>query len=266
MVGVRLGVSMVLALAVLFDGLRAQMPLAAFALVVGLVAIVTQTNQPQTMTVRRLSMFDLALLTTVFPIAALNGFVAAEPDSLLPAERAAMLQTGGALLIVLGLVIAFAMYLFPDDDSFVGAAALPALLAVLSISFVLHDFRNQTVLAMFAVSYFVGATAIGIGSVVEPAVRRFVPAAFYVSTLVTGAVLFDPGLGNVFTRDGMVQMFSGMTILFGLAVVFAIPAAHLDLSRTFAQPSRQSRRRTETAERNSDDSDRRLEARSRPPV
>jgi hypothetical protein len=223
MVVTRLGITLVFVFAVLFEGLRDQMYLAVAALVLGLIAIIVQTDKVQTQKLRKQTILDLAILVTVVPVVVLNSFVAAEPGDLLPAEWSALLQTGGGLLIVVTVVVWLSSYLFHDDRTLIVSGVLPALIVVMTMTFVLHDYRNQTVVAMVAVSYFIGAAAVALGALVEEPVRRHVPAVFYGATLIAGLALFNPGLGNVFERDWLVQSFSGMMILIGLTVLVAIP-------------------------------------------
>lgn len=261
MVASRIGIMLIFMATVLFDDLRDMMDLVGIFIVVALLSVILQTDKSQTQTFRRQLILDLGLLLVVAPVAVLNGFVAAEPGALLPAEQSALLQTGGALLIVVALAIWAAMLLFPDDRSLAPAILLPGLVLTVSVNFVLHDYRNQTVLAMFAVSYFIGAAAIAIGALVDEPVRRHVPAAFYGATLLAGMVLFDPGLGNIFDRDGLVQMFAGLVILFGLAVLIVIPNPSLDEFRLSAGGRAMDRTRRQG--RNTDDPSRDDSERSR---
>ncbi|MEX2426123.1 MAG: hypothetical protein WD401_05090 [Thermomicrobiaceae bacterium] len=256
MVGIRLGITLVLVAAVLFEDLRDQMYLAVIALIAGLLAIIVQTDRAQTQTVRRQTILDLAILVTVVPVAVLNYFVAAEPGNLLPAEWSALLQTGGGLLIVVTLVVWLSTFLFPEDRTLIVTGVLPGLIVVLTMTFVLHDYRNQTVLAMVAVSYFIGAAAVALGAMVEEPVRRYIPAVFYGSTIIAGLALFDPGLQNVFERDGLVQSFSGMMILIGLAVLILIPNPSMGLTRLTRDGQRQTRPRSRRTTGRTDDSGR----------
>jgi hypothetical protein len=261
MVGIRLALTIVILLTVLFDDLRDMMSYVAVVIIVALVALVIQTDREQTHTVRRQTMMDLFILLAVVPIVILNGFVAAEPGSLLPAERATLLQTSGGLLIVLAIAIWLAMTLFPEERSLVPAVLLPGLIMIVAINFVLHDYRNQTVLAMLAVSYFIGTATVALGSVVDEPVRRHVPGAFYVATLMAGLVLFDPGLGNLGDRSGLVQTFFGLFALLSLAVLFVVPNPSFDQIRLSAGRSA-TRERQPRSERNSDDSGRNAAERS----
>lgn len=254
MVGIRLGITAILMAAVLFDDLRSQMYLVVVALLAGLLAIIVQTDRAQLQLVRKQTILDLAILVTVVPVAVLNYFVAAESGDLLPAEWSALLQTGGGLLIVVTISVWLSTYLFPDDRTLIVSGILPALIVVLSMTFVLHDYRNQTVIAMVAVSYFIGAASVALGAMVEEPVRRHVPAVFYGATIIAGLALFDPGLQNVFERDGLVQSFSGMMILIGLAVLILIPNPSIDLIRMATPGQRQVGSRPRRTTRRTDDS------------
>jgi hypothetical protein len=243
MVGLRISIMIVFLITVLVDDVRDLMSWVALVLAVGLVAVIIQTNDAQTQRLRNQSILDLGTLIVLVPVVVLNGFVSAEPGQLLPAEQSALLQTGGGLLIVVALLIWLGVSLFPEDRSLVPAELLPGLIAILAINFVLHDYRNQTVLAMLAVSYFIGAAAMVLGHFVAEPVRRHVPATFYIATILAGMVLFDPGLANIFERDGLVQMFAGMMILIGLAALVIIPNPSLDQIRLGAGGRGQRRQR-----------------------
>jgi hypothetical protein len=223
MFGLRLGITLVLVITVLFETLRNQMHFVAPVILVGLLAVVLQTNRVEMQKLRKQSLLDLAILLAIVPIAVLNGFVAAEPGELLPAERAALLQTGGGLLIAMAIIVWLGAVLFVNDRDLLPAVLLPGLTVVIAVTFVLHDYRNQTVVAMIAISYFVGAASIAIGATVDEAVRRYVPLAFFGSTILAGLALFDPGLQDVFERDGLVQLFTGFMILIGFTVLIVIP-------------------------------------------
>jgi hypothetical protein len=84
----RLGLSIVIVTAVIFEGLRNQMHFTALVILGALLFVVTQTDKIQTQRLRKQTILDLATLITVMPVAILNGFVAAEPGSLLPAALA----------------------------------------------------------------------------------------------------------------------------------------------------------------------------------
>jgi hypothetical protein len=223
MVVLRLGITLVLVITVLFDALRNQMHYVAPIILAGLLAVVLQTNTNEMQKLRKQTLLDLAILLAIVPAAVLNGFVAAEPGALLPAERSALLQTGGGLLIAVAIIVWLGVVLFPDDRDLLPAVLLPGLTVVIAVTFVLHDYRNQTVIAMIAISYFVGAASIAIGAMVDETVRRYVPLAFFASTILAGLALFDPGLQDVFERDGLVQLFTGFMILIGFTVLIAIP-------------------------------------------
>ncbi len=225
-------------------------------LVAGLALVIQQSNNQQTARLRKQSILDLGILVVVVPVLVLGGFVAAEPGTLLPAEQSALFQTAGASLIVIALMIWLAVSLFPEDRSLVPAALLPGLIAVVSLNFVLHDYRNQTVLAMLAVSYFIGAAAVALGSVVEEPVRRHVPGTFFVATILSGLVLFDPGLANVFDRDALIQVFAFMMIVIGLAALFIIPNPSFDEIRLGAGGNPRRRRPRPEAQQQEDEIER----------
>lgn len=228
MVGLRLAIVLVLMSTVMLEQLRDQMTVVAVFMVAGLIAVLLQSDKEHTQKLRRQVIVDLSILLTIVPVAVLNGFVSAEPGALLPAEQSSLLQTTGGLLIALALVVWLSATLFVDARPLVPAMALPGLLFILVLAFVLHDYRNQTVLAMLTASYFVGAAALALGSFVEEVVQRYVPLAFYSATILAGLILFDPGLGNIAEREGMVQVFTGMTVLIGLAVLIVTPNPTFD--------------------------------------
>jgi hypothetical protein len=229
MVGMRLGLSIVIVTAVIFEGLRNQMHFTALVILGALLFVITQTDKIQTQRLRKQTILDLATLITVMPVAILNGFVAAEPGSLLPAERSALLQTGGGLLIAVTVSIWLATYLFVSDRALLPAVALPGLMVVLTTNFVLHDYRNQTVLAMIAVSYFFGAAAVALSALVDEPARRYFPAALFGTMILAGIALFNPGLLNVFERDPLVQVITAMMILIGMVFLVAAPNPAIDL-------------------------------------
>jgi hypothetical protein len=237
MVALRLGIVLVLLTTVVFEQLREHMSVVGLVLIVGLIAVLIQSDTEQTQKLRRMVIVDLTILLTIVPVAVLNGFVAAEPGDLLPAEQSSLLQTTGGLLISFAIVVWLTSTLFVDARQLLPSILLPGLLFVLVLTFVLHDYRNQTVLAMLTASYFVGAAAIALGSFVEESVQRYVPLAFYGATILAGLVLFDPGLGNVADREGMVQIFTGMMVLIGLAVLLVTPNPAFD-NLQFGGPSR----------------------------
>ncbi len=254
MVAMRAGIAMVFVLPVLFEGLRDLMEYVAVVLIVALVAVILQTNKVQTQKLRKQTLFDLGGLITVVPVSVLNGFVAADTSDLLPAERAALLQTGGVLLIVVAVAIWLGLTLFPDDRTLVPAVILPNLIIVIAVTFVLHDFRNQTVLAMIAVSYFIGAAAIAIGALVDEPVRRHVPVAVFGSTVLAGLVLFDPGMRTIFDLSGWVQFLTATIILLGLATLIVVPNPEFDNIRLSAAPGPGGAGRSRRREREADDS------------
>ncbi len=228
MVALRAAIVIVLLSAVVLDQLRAQMSFVALFLVVGLIVMLIQSDRDQTQKLRRQVIVDLVTLLIMVPVAVLNGFVAAEPGELLPAEQSSLLQTTGGLLIAVALLIWLTTTLFVDDRALLPAVMLPGLLIILMLTFILHDYRSQTVLAMLTASYLIGAAAVALGFFVDEQVQRYVPLVFYGATLVAGMLLFDPGLGNLFDREGMVQLFSGMMIVIGLAALFVTPNPTFD--------------------------------------
>jgi hypothetical protein len=223
MVGVRLCLTLFLVLAVLIDDLRAEMPIVALIVVAGLGAVIFQAGQSQMEALRRQTIVDLTTFLIVVPVAVLSGFVAADPGSMSSAEQSAMFQTTGGLLLALAIVIALGALLYPGDRVLLPAILLPALILPIAVNFVLHDYRNQTVVAMIAVSYFIGTAAIVLGALVDDPVRRYVPAVFFGATILGGLALFDPGLSAVFERDGLVQLITFVLILIGVGVLILIP-------------------------------------------
>jgi hypothetical protein len=250
MVGVRLGLTAFLVLAVLIDDLRQEMPIVALIVVAGLGAAAIQAGQSQTETLRRQTLVDLVTVLAVLPLAVLNGFVAADSGSMTSAEHSALFQTFGGLLLALAVVIGLGALLFPRDRILLPAILLPALTLPIAVSFVLHDYRNQTVIAMVAVSYFIGAAAIALGAFVDDPVRRYVPAIFYGSTILGGLALFDPGLGDVFNRDGLVQAFTFLLILIGIGALILIPNPSL-INEFRSRPGRSRPRRENRSQRRS---------------
>jgi hypothetical protein len=223
MVGVRLGLTLFLVLTVVIDELRAEMPLAALIVVAALGAVIFQAGQSNTEALRRQTIVDLTTFLIVVPVAVLTGFVAADQGSMSSAEQSAMFQTFGGMLLALATVITLGALLFPGDRVLLPAILLPALLMPIAVNFVLHDYRNQTVVAMIAVSYFVGTAAIVLGALMDDPVRRYVPAVFYGATILGGLALFDPGLSGVFERDGLVQASTFVLMLIGMGVLILIP-------------------------------------------
>jgi hypothetical protein len=228
MVAARFGIVLILLAAVVLDRMREQMTIVAAILVVGLFALLFQSDTDQTQKLRRQTIVDLVIFVIVVPVAALNGFVAAEPDELLPAEQSALLQTTGGLLIAIALLVWLTATLFVDDRALLPAIMLPGLVLVLALTFVLHDYRNQTVLAMLTASYLIGAVSVALGSFIEEAIQRYVPLAFYGATILAGLILFDPGLGNIAEREGLVQIFTGMMVLIGIAALLVTPNPTFD--------------------------------------
>jgi hypothetical protein len=229
MVVVRLVITLVFGAAVVFDDLRDQMQLVVPVVIAGLIAVILQSDRPQTQMLRKQSILDLTVLVTVVPIAVLNGFVAAEPGTLLPAERSALFQTAGGLIIAIALMIWLGTMLFPGDRALLPALLLPGLVIIVAVSFVFHDYRNQSVLAMLAASYLIGAAAIALGALVDEPVRRYVPAVFFGSMIFAGLILFDPGLGSVFERDSLVQVFTGFMLLIGIVALVFIQNPSLNI-------------------------------------
>lgn len=243
MIAVRLGIFLFFLALVLVDDLRDMTAWVVPVLVAGLVFVIVQSDEGQTARLRRQAIIDLGTMVVTIPVLVLGGFVSAESGDLLPAEQSAMFQIAGASLIVLALMIWLAVTLYPDERSMVPVAILPGLIVVVSLYFVLHDYRNQTVVAMLAVSYFIGAAALALGTIVEEPVRRHIPGMFFVATILAGLILFDPGLSNVLDRDALIQVFAVMMILIGLSALFIIPNPSFDEIRLGASGTRERRRR-----------------------
>jgi hypothetical protein len=213
-----------LLIAVMFQRLRDEMSYAAIILVVALLAVSIQSNEQRTARLRDLMIVDLAIFLAVVPAFVLTGFVAAQTGSLLPAERSALVEISIAAIVSLSMLIGICYRLFGDDRTMMSVAMLPGFLIIVSLTFVLHEYRNQTVLAMIAVSYLIGSVAVALGALVEEPVRRYVPATFYGFTVLVGIVLFDPGMGNIGERQTIIQVILWGLVLVGLVALILIPS------------------------------------------
>jgi hypothetical protein len=234
MVLVRAGISAFIALPVLFVNLRDQMHYWVVVIVVGLVAIILYSSADSSRQVRRLALLDTLLLVFLVPVAIFNGFIAAETGSLMPAEQSVYGQTYLGMIVGLGLLLLVGYWFFQNDRALVAASILPGWLLIVTLPLVLHDYRNQTVLAILAACYIIGALAIAAGAVVDDPVRRHIPTLFYGATVFAGIVLFNPGFGNLADRAAMVQMLSWTFVLAGLAVLLILTVSALDARRLLA--------------------------------
>lgn len=223
MTGTRLAIALLFFMTVLFDPLRDQMHWVVLVLIAATVAVVRQAHQVRTRRLRDQNLVDLAVFLTVIPTATIAGFVAAGGDEPLPAERSAFLQLSVATIAALGIVVFVSIWLFGKDPPEISTMVLPAVLITISLPFVLHDYRNQTVLAMVTVSYFLSAVAIPFGNVVDETIRRYIGAMFAAVTVLGGLLLIDPGLGNLGDRAPLFQIVTWAIILLGLIVLVALP-------------------------------------------
>lgn len=221
----RAAITLLLGITVMMDEVRDQMLWVVLILVGGLALVTRQSHQVNTLRLRNQSLVDLAVFLAVVPLGVITGFVAAGSDEMLPAERSVFLQMSVATVVALGLVALVSLRLFFRDRSDVPTMFLPAALIVTSLPFVLHDYRNQTVLAMIAVSYFLGTVAIPFSIIVDEAVRRYIGLVFAGATVLVGLLLFDPGLGNLGERAQLVQLVTWGIILLGLIVLGLLPHA-----------------------------------------
>jgi hypothetical protein len=234
MVGARLGITLVLVTAVLFQQLRDQMHYAVVVLIAVLLFLAVQSNQSRTRRLRDQTIVDLAVFLVVVPALVLTGFVAAQTGSLLPAERSALIEISIAAFIALSVLVLFCYRVFGDDRPMMAVAMLPGMLIVVSLTFVLHEYRNQTVLAMIAVSYFIAAVAVGLGTLVEEPVRRYVPATFYGFTVLVGIALFDPGTRNIGERESIIQVILWGLVGLGLITLIVVPSPWFQPARMLA--------------------------------
>lgn len=253
MIGARLSITLFLVIAVMFQRLRDQMEIAVLFLIAGLLVLSIQTNQARTLRLRAQAFVDLAIFLAVVPAIVLTGFVAAQTGDLLPAERSALLETSTASLLTLLVFVGICYRLFHYDRPMLAAALLPGWLIVISLTFVLHEYRNQTVIAMIAVSYFIGTVAVALGALVEEPVRRYVAATFYGSTLLVGAVLFDPGIGNLGDRATVIQVVIWTLVMLGIVVLIVVPNPSFEPRNLLAGFTEGSRRSQPNTVRRQDD-------------
>lgn len=223
MTGTRAVITLWLGAAVMLDQMRDQMLVVALLLIAGLALTRYQAGEVNMRRLRDQCTFDLVVLLAVLPAAVITGFVAAGSGEFLPAEQTAFLQLTLALLLAMSITALLSVRLFAGERSDIANMYLPVVLIIISLPFVLHDYRNQTVVAMITVSYFLATVAIPFGVIVDQALRRYVGVLFAVLTVFVGLVIFDPGLGNLGERSGVVQMVTWGSILLGLTLLAVLP-------------------------------------------
>jgi hypothetical protein len=224
MVGARLAVALFLMMPAVSMQVRGNLSYVIVSVLAGLLAVGIQAHQSGMTNLRGQCAADLAMMVFVLPPLVLGGFVAAETRSLLPAERSALLQAGAGVLISFSLLIAVSALISDGKRLTIATLALPGLLMIPALSFVLHDYRNQTVIAMMVVVYFIAALSTILASALPDMVRPYVPALLYAATVLAGMIVLSPGTANLGERDTIIALSGWMMILSGQAALVAIPA------------------------------------------
>jgi hypothetical protein len=229
MVASRFGITLLMVLAVIFQRMRDQMHFVVLAMLAAFVFLAVQSNQSRTRRLRDQTFVDLAVFLAVIPTMVLTGFVAAQTGELLPAERSALIETSVAALTSLVVLAGLCYRLFSDDRATLATSMLPGWLIAISLTFVLHEYRNQTVIGMIAVSYFIATIAVALGILIEEPVRRYIAAMFYVSTVIVGLLVFNPGLDNLAERETIIGLLLWGLVAVGMIVLIVVPNPRFDL-------------------------------------
>jgi hypothetical protein len=229
MAGTRLAIAIALVLPAMFQQVRDNLVYYVGFVLLGLLAIGFQALHARLYLLRGQIAADVSIFVFLVPPLVLTGFVAAETRDLLPAERSAFLEAGLGVVLALVLLTGVAAWLGNAGRGMTAMLALPGFLLIPALTFVLHDYRNQTVIAIFAAVYFIAALTTGVMLVTAEVVNRYLPALLYAATVLAGIILVDPGTGNLGHRDSLITTGGWMMIALGQVALVAIPGLPMSL-------------------------------------
>jgi hypothetical protein len=229
MAGSRLAIAIALVLPAMFQQIRDNLVYYIAFVLLGLLAIGFQALRARMNFLRGQIAADVTIFVFLLPPLVLTGFVAAETRDLLPAERSAFIEAGLGVLLALVLLTGVAAWLGNAGRGMTAMLALPGFLLIPALPFVLHDYRNQTVIAIFAAVYFIAALTTGVMLVTAEFVNRYLPALLYATTVLFGVIFLDPGTGNLGLRDSLITTGGWMTIALGQIALVAIPGLPMSM-------------------------------------
>ncbi|MDI3340189.1 MAG: hypothetical protein QJR03_06615 [Sphaerobacter sp.] len=184
-------------------------------------------------------LMDFATLSFLTPVLLWNGFAAAGPPRLLPAERSVYLETVIVAFMLLALLGGLAGWLAGRQLGVAAILLLPAVLEVPALVPALTDYRDATAFEALVSAYAV-ASVVTLIAWLGPAAWRL-----WLGPLATVAYLaflmLVPGLGMLARRPAPVSAFHPLLIAFGLFLVVAAPLFGVRLR---LGPRRGSRRRS----------------------
>lgn len=184
---------------------------------------------------------DTVSLGVLTPLLVMNGFVAAETNPLLPAERSAYLQTVfgviAALVITAWVARRFAVLL----PGMAGILILPGALQLPSLVAVLNDYRDMAVLSAIAGTYAVGAVVVLGGWFLPVAIHRWLAAAVWVGFAVVLSVT-KPGLSALNARHDPITFWHPLLLGLALACLLLVSLPPLPPRAGRARRSRRAAR------------------------